>query len=119
MNPESARVARALYHIQIAAALISRFTDGMTLGEYNLNVMARSAVERQLIAIGEAVSVFYRLEPESARRITDYRRIISLRNRLAHGFFNVNSETIWRIIHDDIPILLREVMELLTEYEDR
>ena len=114
MQTDSARV---LYLIPIAAALIAQFTAGMTLGEYNLNVMARSAVERQLIAIGEAVSVFSKLEPESARRITDYRRIISLRNRLAHGFFNVNSETIWRITQDDIPILLREVMELLTEFE--
>lgn len=116
MQADSARV---LYRIPIAIALIAQFTAGMTLGEYNLNVMARSAVERQLIAIGEAVSVFSKLEPESARLITDYRRIISLRNRLAHGFFNVNSETIWRITQDDLPVLSREVMELLTEFEDR
>ena len=116
MRPDAARV---LYHIQIAIVLISRFTAGKSLGEYNLDVMMRSAVERQLIAIGEAVSVLSKIDPESARRITDYRRIIALRNRLAHGFFNVNSEIIWRITQDDLPILLREVTELLNEFEDR
>ena len=116
MQPDS---ERALYHVQIAIALISQFIDGAAFDEYNLNLMMRSAVERQLIAIGEAVNVLYKVDPALASRVTDYRRIINLRNRLAHGFFNVNPEIIWRIANDDLPVLRQEVAALLAELEDR
>ena len=56
--------------------------------------MLRSAVERQLINVGESVSLLSRSDSELASRITGYRRIIDFRNVLTHSFFNVENETV-------------------------
>ena len=72
-----------------AAQLVSHFIEGKSLVEYERDIMLRSAVERQLITIGESVNLLSKAEPEVVSRITNYRRIIDFRNRLAHRFFHI------------------------------
>ena len=100
-----------------AARLISRFTEGKSFSEYERDVMLRSAVERQFIIIGESVNLLLKAEPEAVSRITEYRRIVDFRNRLAHRFFHVNNEMVWNIINNHLPVLRAEVAELIEEYE--
>ncbi len=45
--------------------------------------------------------------------ITDARRIVSLRNRLAHEYDDVSHDLLWLIIENDLPILKQEIEELL------
>ncbi len=102
-----------------AAQLISRFTEGKSFAEYERDIMLRSAVERQFIIIGEPVNLLSKADPTAVSRITDYRAIISLRNRLAHRFFHVDNVVVWNIITDYLPIFRDEVTELIREYERR
>jgi uncharacterized protein with HEPN domain len=46
-------------------------------------------------------------------RITDYRRIIALRNILAHSYARVDHQVIWNIIERSLPLLRREVDALM------
>lgn len=100
-----------------AARLVSQFTEGKSFAEYEQDAMLRSAVERQFITIGESVNLLLKAEPEAVSRVTNYRRIIDFRNRLAHRFFHINNETVWDIITNHLPILRAEVVELIQEYE--
>jgi uncharacterized protein with HEPN domain len=109
---------KLLQYLQNAAELILQFIETKDFAGYNQNVMLQSAVERQLIVVGEAVNVLSRLNPEAAFRITDYPRIIAFRNRLVHTFFTVDNRIVWQVVNSDIITLYREASELLREFED-
>ena len=47
--------------------------------------------------------------------ITDKRKIISVRNRIIHGYDQVSDELIWSIITQYLPVLEKEVRQYLNE----
>jgi uncharacterized protein with HEPN domain len=75
--------------------------------------MLRSAVERQLEIIGEALSRAVAVDPRLRDRITETPRIIAFRNRLIHGYASVSDEVVWGIVQGKRPVLCREVHDLL------
>lgn len=77
--------------------------------------MLRSAVERQLQNIGEALSQLARLDAALAARVPQHRQIIGFRNVLVHGYSGLNNAEIWRVIQEDLPRLLATVDALLLE----
>ena len=106
-------ITALLFDIQHAAGGIVLFTTGKSLDDYKGDRMLRSAVERQFEIIGEAMTRLRAKAPDLVERITDYRKIISFRNVLIHGYDSVNDEITWRIVVEKVPILQREVEELL------
>lgn len=104
-----------LYDIQQAAELITSFTAGKTLADYEGDALLRSAVERQFEIIGEALARLARLDETSAARIADYRRIIAFRNILIHGYAEIDHRIVWDIVESKLPTLRREVSALLEE----
>jgi len=52
-------------------------------------------------------------DPDTAARITDYRKIISFRNVLIHGYSEVDDATTWDIVTEGLPVLRRELDEML------
>ncbi len=73
--------------------------------------VVKRAVERDLEIIGEAVRALLALDPGVS--ISSSRKIIGLRNILAHAYDGVEDELIWGILQKDIPQLKLEVAELL------
>jgi uncharacterized protein with HEPN domain len=112
MDPKTGAL---LYDIQQAGMLVDRFTNGKAFDDYVTDFLLRSAVERQLEIVGEALSQLARLDPDQVATITDYRRIIALRNILAHGYARVDHQVIWNIIERGLPVLRREVDALMRE----
>ena len=112
MQPESKKY---LFDIREAAHLIIQFTQGRTFEEYVGNPLLSSAVERQYEIIGEAVNQLSRVDPKTASKISDYQRIISLRNILIHGYAQVDDRVVWGLIETRLQPLLQEVMSLLDE----
>jgi len=109
------QVCKYLWDVQQAATLLTEFVSGKSFAQYEADAMLRSAVERQFEIIGEAMSQLARLDPETVRRISNYPRIIGFRNILIHGYAEVQNERVWATIRDDVPILIAEVSDLLTE----
>jgi len=48
-----------------------------------------------------------------AEQIKEFRKIISFRNVLIHGYGGINDETTWDIVQRDLPLLQRELKLLL------
>jgi uncharacterized protein with HEPN domain len=111
--PRDAR--KYLYDMQKAASLIQQFTAGRTYDEYLADVMLRSAVERQFEIIGEALSQLAKLDAALAARISGHRQIIGFRNILIHGYETVNHRLVWGTVEINLPILRRELDELMSE----
>ncbi|PNY82505.1 DUF86 domain-containing protein [Deinococcus koreensis] len=102
-----------LEDVQAAAGLIASFVAGHTLEEYRRSALLRSAVERQLEVIGEAVNRIARHDPGTAARISHHRRIVDFRNQLSHGYDLIDHGLVWRVVQDNVPQLMSEVTALL------
>jgi uncharacterized protein with HEPN domain len=77
--------------------------------------MLRSAVERQLGIIGEALAQLARTHHNIAARIPELRRVVGFRNVLIHGYDRIDDAAVWRVIEGDLPLLRTRVATLLTE----
>lgn len=106
-------VRTLLCDIRLAAIAIQSFADGKTRDEYSADAMCRSAIERQFIIIGEALTVLDKLESSLAQRIGRYQDIIGFRNLLVHGYSKIRNDVVWDAIRNDIPILIEQVSELI------
>jgi uncharacterized protein with HEPN domain len=102
-----------LYDVQSAAALIRQFTSGKSLSDFESDAMLRSAVERQFEIIGEALSQLAQSDLDTAAKISEYRRIISFRNILIHGYANVDYRLVWGVVEGKLSVLIDEVQVLL------
>lgn len=102
-----------LLDIVAACDLVSEFTADKTFDEYAGNVLLRSAVERQLEIVGEALRAAVRHQPELAAQITDVPAIIAFRNQLTHAYSAVDHRTVWGILERRLPLLRSEVDALL------
>ena len=61
-------------------------TAGRNFAEFDTDIMLRSAVERQIEIIGEALGTLARVDATIAARIPELRDIVAFRNILIHGY---------------------------------
>lgn len=71
--------------MRLAIERIAAFTAGRERDDYRRDVMLRSAVERQLEIVGEALSQLRKADPDTAARIPDLPKVVGLRNMPIHA----------------------------------
>ena len=79
--------------------------------EYKSDLKTKRAVERNLEIIGEATNRIIDKDPNF--KISHSRKVISLRNRIIHGYDVISDELIWGIIINDLPKLKSEISTYL------
>jgi uncharacterized protein with HEPN domain len=84
---------------------------GRNFFAFQKDLKTRKAVERNIEIIGEAMDRILKIDPDY--QITDSRKIVDTRNRIIHGYDNVSDDVIWLIVNRYLPILEKEVRELL------
>jgi uncharacterized protein with HEPN domain len=104
---------KLLEDIRVAATDALDMAAGKTYDDYLASKQLRYAVERCFEIAGEALSQLAKIDPDVAQRITDWRAIIGFRNVLIHGYAVVRHDKTWDIVVSELPVLLREVTELL------
>jgi uncharacterized protein with HEPN domain len=102
-----------LFDVREAGGLILQFVQDRSFEDYARDPLLRSAVERQFEIMGEALNKLSQIDPGTAVRIAEYRRIIGFRNVLIHGYDTVQDEIVWGIVEGKLPSLLTTVNELL------
>ncbi len=80
---------------------------------YDSNLLIQAAVERNLEIIGEATKRLLDINP--AITISNTRSIINTRNKISHGYDEIENPQIWGIIINHLPILKLEVEYLLND----
>jgi uncharacterized protein with HEPN domain len=83
----------------------------MTFNEFEKSMIALRSVERSFEIIGEAIKRALASQPDLV--ITDTKKIIGMRNILAHGYDMVSPSTLWVTIKKSLPELKTEVEQLL------
>jgi uncharacterized protein with HEPN domain len=98
--------------IIFAISLIEEFLSEITFFEqYKSDRKTKSAVERQLAIIGEAIKKIK--EIDSSELINYHSSIIGFRNILVHSYDSVDDEIVWAIIKKHLKPLKKEVFSKL------
>jgi uncharacterized protein with HEPN domain len=104
---------KASLHDALAAARrIGRFVENVDWTGFQANEEKASAVYGQLVILGEACT---RLSPEVRARYADipWRQIVGMRNRIIHGYDEVNWEIVWQVATVDAPLFVGKVTVIL------
>jgi uncharacterized protein with HEPN domain len=99
--------------ILYAISQIEEFLSDITFTLYKKDRKTKSAVERQLSIIGEAVKCIKQID--SNELINFHSSIIGFRNVLVHSYDSINDEMVWTIIKRNLPSLKEEVTEKLKD----
>ena len=112
MRPEAAKL---LWDAREAARLALTFVGKRSLDDYLADPMLRSAVERQLAIIGEALGKLRALDANAASHLPEHARIIAFRNVLVHGYATVDDRLVWGIVATLLPGLRDTIATLLPD----
>jgi len=80
-----------------ACDAIAEVLLGVEFGTYIGRCAIRSAVERELVFIGEAVATLSRRDPELAAGISHARLIVGFCNRVVHECSQIDDESVYSI----------------------
>jgi uncharacterized protein with HEPN domain len=78
--------------------------------DYKSDLKTKSAVERQLIVIGEVINKIKKIDD---LELSNSKEIINCRNRLVHAYDSIDDAIVWAIKHNHLPKLKTEVEALL------
>ena len=109
MKPD--RVDVLLDLIREASTNAVAYVDGMTLETFRSDGKTRHAVAMCLLIIGENVARLARYHPEfvAAHPEAPWKGSIGMRNRIAHGYDDLDFDIVWRTATIDVPYLLRNL----------
>ena len=93
-------------------AAIQRRTAGMSFDQFQANEAIAKSVLYDFIIIGEA-SANVPVEVQSRYSQIPWRLMSDMRNVVAHEYFQVNVERVWRTVQEDLPSLIPQLEELL------
>ncbi len=80
--------------------------ENNSYGDYQIDAKTKSAVERQLGIIGEAVNQFRKVE--TVFELSHTRQVVAFRNRLIHSYDSIDDSIVWTIVKNHLPVLKSE-----------
>jgi uncharacterized protein with HEPN domain len=105
------RLPDYISHMQQAAADACSFVEGLAKDDFLTDKRTQQAVIMSLIIIGEAATkvmeeyaAFTQTRPE-----VPWRSMRGMRNRMAHGYFDINLDVVWETAQEWLPELLKQL----------
>ncbi len=97
-----------------AIGKIRNYTAGMSADSFAADNKTLDAVLRNLEVIGEAVK---RVPDEvrSQHQQVEWKRVAGLRDILIHQSFAIDAEIIWDVVHNKLPVLERQIRDVVEE----
>ena len=107
------RLPDYLDHMRQAATDARSFVEGMSKEDFLEDKRTQQAVVMSIIVIGEAATKVMEVYPEFAQQNPQvpWRSMRGMRNRIAHGYFDINLDVVW----DTVQLALPELLEQLGE----
>ena len=117
MSRDKQRLPDYLAHILEAIERIHRYTEDMGELAFLENEMAQDAVIRNFEIIGEASHNIEDHYPEFAASHPELPLAFAyqMRNAVAHGYFKVDLEIVWKTVQNDLSGLYTQVQEVLAD----
>jgi uncharacterized protein with HEPN domain len=108
-----------LGHMLNAGKDACAFVDGLDKANFLLDKRTQQAVILSLIIIGEASTKVMDGYPEFAQAHLDvpWRSMRGMRNRIAHGYFDINLDMVWETVQAALPVLDTQLTAALGEMD--
>ena len=100
--------------ILVSCEKVLRYTEEVSFEAFIEDEIRFDAVLRNLQIIGEAVKQV----PQDMRdrySIIEWRKIVGLRDILAHAYFSLEDETIWDIVENKVPELRSQIQIIIQQ----
>jgi len=101
-----------LQDIREACDMVQAFLEGMDASAFLASELHKAATLQKLTVIGEAAAhlsqAFREVHPQ-----VEWRDIIAFRNIAVHAYFAVQWDIVWATATDEVPVLRRQVLEIL------
>jgi len=109
------RIRDYLGHILEAIERINRYVVNVDEVEFYGDEKTQDAIIRNFEIIGEACHNVERYHPDFAAKHPAVPWVVAyeMRNTLAHGYFLVDMEVVWRTIQTDLPGMVNQINRLL------
>lgn len=113
MSRDLQRLVDYLAHILQAIERIDRYCEDLSELEFLQHELVQDAVIRNFEIIGEASNNIEKHYPAYAESHPELplSSAYQMRNAIAHGYFKVDYELVWRTIQSDLPTLYKLVAE--------
>lgn len=113
------RLPDYLAHMLQAATNARVFVEGLAKDDFLADLKTQQAVVMSLLVIGEASSKIMDRYAEFAARYDQvpWRSMRGMRNRIAHGYFDINLDVVWDTLELALPELIMQLQELLDDAE--
>jgi uncharacterized protein with HEPN domain len=107
------RAKKLLFDVVTACDEVNTFTVGKTREDYLTDALLRRGVERMIEIMGEALAQLRNENRAVFDLIADGGQIVSMRNRLIHGYDTINPNIVWDTAVTDVPALRETVSAML------
>lgn len=87
--------------IQESIQQIEEYTKRLSKRQFNKNLQAQDAVIRRLEIIGEAAKHIPKSARDKSPKIP-WKKIAGMRDIIAHEYFGVNIERVWKTVKKDL-----------------
>lgn len=105
------RPADYLRHVSEAAELACSYVEGMDKQDFLADRRTQQAVIMNVVIMGEAVTrmlqeygTFLDRHPQ-----VPWRNMKGMRNRMAHGYFDIDLNVVWETVRTALPKLLEQL----------
>jgi len=100
-----------------ASRLAISYVEGLSEAEFLNDVRTQQAVAMNLLIIGEAAARLARDHSDFLDQHPEppWRSMVGMRNRIAHGYFDLDLGVVWRTVTADLPRLLVRLEEIYRE----
>lgn len=114
------RLPDYLQHIRLAAHQAETYIEGVALYEFMEDDLVQNAVRSTLITIGEAATRIINKYPDFVAEHPEVPWYVmrGMRNQIAHGYFDIDYETVYDTVTQSIPEMLKVLPVLPLEPDE-
>ena len=96
---------------------IEKITNGLTKEEYLNNEDYREIICFHILQIGELVK-HLSADFVKENKTIPWKKIAGMRDKVAHGYGTIDIEEVWKVAHNDVPVLNEYCKQILTSQEN-
>jgi uncharacterized protein with HEPN domain len=105
-----------LKHIKEAIVEAIRFVEGRCRTDLETERVLSLALVKLIEIIGEAANNIS-LEKQNRYSEIPWRRMVGMRNRLTHAYFEIDIDIVWQVVIQDLPKILPQIETAVSELE--
>ncbi|MGD9628233.1 MAG: DUF86 domain-containing protein [Pyrinomonadaceae bacterium] len=106
-----------VYDIMECCDRVADYISGVREEEYQKNLMLQDALVRNIEVVGEAVKNISQQIKDAYPEVA-WSQIARMRDKIAHHYFRINLDVVWKTATDDLPALRPHIATIYENLEE-